>query len=41
MDYEVRNYEFISSYELETFWLDTWYFCTNTPLGELNKLTCL
>lgn len=33
MDYEKRSYEFFSNYELETFWLDTWYFCTNTPLG--------
>lgn len=33
MDYEKRNYEFFSNYELETYWLDTWYFCTNTPLG--------
>lgn len=35
LDYESRNYEFISSYELETYWLDTWYFCTNTPLGKV------
>ncbi|XP_025417510.1 general transcription factor 3C polypeptide 1 isoform X2 [Sipha flava] len=33
MEYEQRFYEFFSNYELETFWLDTWYFCTNTPLG--------
>ncbi|XP_060881475.1 uncharacterized protein LOC132952960 isoform X5 [Metopolophium dirhodum] len=33
IDYEKRTYEFFSNYELETFWLDTWYFCTNTPLG--------
>ncbi|VVC36367.1 Winged helix-turn-helix DNA-binding domain,B-block binding subunit of TFIIIC [Cinara cedri] len=33
MDYEKRTYEFFSDYELETYWMDTWYFCTNTPLG--------
>ncbi|XP_050532028.1 general transcription factor 3C polypeptide 1 isoform X2 [Daktulosphaira vitifoliae] len=31
--YERRLYEFTSSYEIENYWLDTWYFCTNTPLG--------
>ncbi|XP_050429268.1 uncharacterized protein LOC126838682 [Adelges cooleyi] len=33
MEYERRSYEFFSSYEIENYWLDTWYFCTNTPLG--------
>lgn len=37
MDYEKRSYSFYSNYELETFWLDTWYFCTNTPLGKFKE----
>lgn len=37
MEYEKRNYEFFQSSEVETYWLDTWYFCTNTPLGKFKK----
>lgn len=41
MDYEKHTYEFTSANELEAFWLDTWYFCTNTPLGKLNKIVLI
>lgn len=41
MEYEQRTYVFFSNYEVETYWLDTWYFCTNTPLGELRSMLIL